>query len=80
MELNQMSDFVQYNHHGVTVWTTVELKGKHREHCLCFACAEFHPGPPEENCPIANLNYAGCLAHHVTLPVYECPLFVKAVG
>jgi len=69
--------FVQYEHHGELVWVNEELKGKHREHCLCFSCANFHPGAPETNCPIANLNYAVCLAHGMTLPVYECPKFVE---
>lgn len=71
-----MSDkFEQYEHHGQVVWVIKELRGKHQEHCLCFSCSKFHPGLPEQNCPIANLNYAVCIAHHVTLPVYECPIF-----
>jgi len=69
--------FEQYEHHGVVVSVIKEVKGKHREHCLCFSCDKFHPGLPERNCPIANLNYAVCLAHNVVLPVYECPLFVE---
>lgn len=67
--------FEVYEHHGVMVTVMKEVKGKHREHCLCFSCAKFRPGAPETNCPIANLNYAVCLAHNVVLPVYECPLF-----
>ena len=75
---NEMSDKIEkYEHHGVVVSVMKSVKGKHREHCLCFSCENFHPGAPETNCPIANLNYAVCLAHNVVLPVYECPLFVE---
>ena len=73
-----MSDKIeQYEHHGVLVSVIKSVKGKHKEHCLCHTCDEFVPGLPEENCPIANLNYAVCLAHNVVLPVFECPKFVK---
>lgn len=64
---------IKYEHHGKEVWVDEKLRGKHREHCLCFKCEVFSPGLPEQNCPIANLNYAVCIAHNVTLPVYECP-------
>lgn len=67
--------FEQYIHHGKMVWVIKEVKGKNRQHCLCFSCSKFNPGEPEKNCPIANLNYAVCLAHNLTLPVYECPEF-----
>ena len=72
--------FVYYEHHGTGVWVNRELKGKHREHCLCFSCDKFKPGTPEGNCPIANLNYAVCLAHNMVLPVYECPEFEEKDG
>lgn len=64
-----------YEHHGVMVAVNPELKGEHRQHCLCFECRKFKPGAPETNCPIANLNYAICLAHNIVTPVYECPKF-----
>ena len=28
----------RYDHHGKSVAVRTELKGKHREHCLCFVC------------------------------------------
>lgn len=74
-----MGKKIQYLHHGVLVWVDEELRGKNREHCLCFTCESFKPGAPEGNCPIANLNYAVCLAHNMVLPVYECPVY-KEVG
>ena len=71
-----VSMYIEYEHHGTKVWVREDLKGKHREHCLCFSCDKFKPaGAPEENCPIANLNFAVCIAHNVTLPVWECPEF-----
>jgi hypothetical protein len=74
-----MSDkFEQYEHHGVMVWVNSELKGKHREHCLCYQCLNFNPGTPEDNCPIANANYALCVLENMVLPVWECPKFEEA--
>ena len=69
------SDYIQYTHHGRRVWVHKDLKGKHREHCLCSNCAEFNPGMPETNCPNANLNYAMDILTGMTTPVYECPDF-----
>ena len=63
----------KYLHHDNVVFVDSDLKGKHREHCLCFKCEKFNPGLPERNCPIANLIYAVCIAEGVTTPVYECP-------
>jgi len=67
--------FIQYQHHGTQVWVREDLKGKHREHCLCWSpCALFKPDDPD-NCPIAQANYEFCVKHNVTLPVWECPVF-----
>lgn len=73
--MSDQSNFIQYEHHGKTVWVHKDAKGKHRQWCLCFSCEHFNPGTPEKNCPIANLNFAVCLAHDLVLPVYECPKF-----
>ncbi len=70
-----MNKFEQYEHHGKMVWVNKALKGKHRDHCLCFSCCKFNPGTPEGNCPLANLNYAVCIQCDMVLPVYECPSF-----
>ncbi|KKL20846.1 hypothetical protein LCGC14_2451380 [marine sediment metagenome] len=75
-----MANFEQYRHHGELVWVNSELKGKHRDHCLCFSCGRFKPGVPETNCPKANLNYAVCIVGGLTLPVYECPNFYKEIA
>lgn len=67
----------RYEHHGRTVAVESELKGKHREHCLCYACQHFAPGQVG-NCPIAQGLYEFCVAHHVVTPVYECAGFELA--
>jgi hypothetical protein len=72
-----MGQIVKYQHHGATVSVDEDLKGKHRLHCLCFRCAAFKPGPPEQNCPIANTIYAICILADMVTPVYECPKFVE---
>lgn len=52
-----------------------DLKGLHRNHCLCWKCGNFTPENRDLNCPIANLVYAVCVAENLTLPVWECPKF-----
>jgi len=72
------SDFEQYEHHGSTVWVRSDLKGKHRELCLCMTpCAKFKPGEAD-SCPIADDTYENCVKHNLTTPVTECPEFEAA--
>lgn len=71
--------FVQTEHYGKLVWANEESVGKNRELCLCYSCANFNPGAPETNCPIANLVYATAIATGITSPVLECPDFVEDV-
>jgi len=66
--------FVIYIHHDVPVHVRSDLKGKHREHCLCYSCNRFKPDS-KENCRIAKEVYAVCVREHVVLPVWECPKF-----
>lgn len=64
-----------YIHHGRQVWVRKDLKGTHRQVCLCYECKNFKPGLPELNCPIANLLYAVALTEGVVTPIFECPKF-----
>jgi hypothetical protein len=65
----------RYEHHGSLVHVVSEVKGRHREHCLCWACEKFTPHDRDTNCPIANALYALCVEHSLVTPVYECPVF-----
>lgn len=71
-----MSGIVFYVHHNPArpVAVREDLKGKHREHCLCFRCARFTPedGP---KCPIAAELFAFCQRQDLVTPVWECPVF-----
>jgi hypothetical protein len=69
--------YVRYNHHGCQVWVRKDLKGRHREHCLCFSCALFCPEDRNRNCPVANKLFEACVVHNVVTPVWECPEFAK---
>lgn len=73
--------FVKYQHHGRDAWVRDDLKGKHREHCLCYHCKNFRPGDDEwmENCPIANLVFSVCVSNRVLLPVWECEKFIEII-
>ena len=64
----------KYEHHGVQVSVFSELKGKHRDHCLCYKCRFFHPGM-SGNCNIAKDVYNNCVKHNLVTPVFECAKF-----
>lgn len=64
-----------YGHHGVPVAVQSDLKGRHREHCLCYKCGRFKPEDRQANCPTASLLYALCVRLGMTTPVWECPEF-----
>lgn len=66
---------VQYTHRGNRVFARKDLKGKHREHCLCYSCACFSPADIASNCPIANDISHLCTTYGIATPVYECPDF-----
>lgn len=63
-----------YTHHDKIVAVQTELKGKHREHCLCYGCDKFKP-LREDHCPIADAVFANCVKFNVVTPVWECPDF-----
>jgi hypothetical protein len=66
--------FERYEHHGAAVFVRKDLKGRHRDNCLCWSCDKLKPGQPN-NCPIAQKLYGLCVEHNLVTPVYECPEF-----
>jgi len=71
-----MAEYVEYVHHDIDVWVRGDLKGKHRENCLCFACERFTPEDRDNSCLTANHLYSLCCLTGLTTPVYECPDFL----
>ncbi len=70
-----MGKIVWYEHHGAMVAVDSDLKGKHRDHCLCFkGCRRFKPDTPE-NCDRAEQNYRACKVNDMVMPVWECPVY-----
>jgi len=69
--------YIRYEHHGNLVWVCAELKGRHREHCLCWDSGHFTPDNREGNCPRANELYEFDVRQGMVTPVWECPLFSK---
>jgi hypothetical protein len=65
-----------YTHHGVEVKVDSELKGKHRQHCLCHQCGRLDD-KLFGKCFIATKLYQICVEYNVTTPVYECPHFIE---
>lgn len=70
-----MGDIIKYIHHGVSVSVDESLKGKHRDHCLCYRCKKFYPDDIKTNCSIARSVFDCCVKFNITTPVYECPLW-----
>lgn len=71
----QIYDHVHANGTKTTVFVDSELRGKHREHGLCYNnCLDFKPGQPD-NCEIAQSNYEQALKFGIVTPVYECPRY-----
>jgi len=76
-----MPQYERYTHRwsndkSCEVGVRSDLKGKHREHCLCYApCIMFRPGIPE-NCVIAQRLYEFDAKWNVVTPVWECSIFV----
>ena len=68
-------NIVEYVHHGRMVKVRADLKGKHRDYCLCFKCKKFISEDREKNCVIANALYSNCVKFGVVNPVFECPGF-----
>ena len=72
-----MPKIVHYEHHGAEVSVRADLKGQHREHCLCFGCSKFKPDNRDKNCPIANRVFQTCVDENIVSPVWECPEFAQ---
>ena len=71
--MKESSPIITYEHHGVEVSVREHLKGRHREHCLCWQnCEFFFPNDKYNNCPIAMELYDLCVLSNVTTPVWEC--------
>ena len=75
-----LRQFEQYEHHGHKVWVNKDLKGKHRDHCLCYSCENLDTENPDNNCPIAKDLFKKCLEHKVVIPVFECPKFKEMLS
>ena len=69
-----MGNITVYEHHGFMVVVDEELKGKHRQHCLCFRCEYFVPNQ-KINCQIAQRLFKICQKFGLVTPVYECSMF-----
>jgi hypothetical protein len=66
---------IKYLHHGKEVFVREDLKGLHREHCLCFRCEKLNTFDHTKNCAIAKTLYSIDILLHITTPVWECPEF-----
>jgi hypothetical protein len=70
--------FDKYVHHNTPVYVRKDLKGHHREYCLCYHCENLDIEDVEKNCPIANVLYRFNILAGITTPVWECKEFKEA--
>jgi len=68
--------YVEYEHHGEKVVVREDLKGKHRNVCLCYSCDRFKPEAPEK-CKIAHALYELVVKSRIVAPVWECAEFLE---
>ena len=71
--------YKKYKHHPQCpeVWVDEDLKGKHRDLCLCYRCNKFQPEDRLKNCRIANAVFDNCVGFCIVTPVMECPDFER---
>ncbi len=67
---------VKFMHHNVKVSAMDHLRGRHRDHCLCFQCKKLNIEDREKNCKIANLLFSVCKMCEITTPVFYCKEFI----
>jgi len=63
-----------YEHYGTDVAVFEEMKGKHKDYCLCYKCEKFNMDS-RKNCELANQNFENCQKNNMVLVVWECPEF-----
>jgi hypothetical protein len=78
--MKNKNQIIWYKHFDTLVAVRNDLKGKHREFCLCFRCGRFSPDDKEMNCPMAELLFSIDKFFHLTTPVWECPQFINKIS
>lgn len=74
-EVKPTPEIIKYYHHDGIKSVQKHLKGKHREHNLCFQnCVHFKPNTPE-NCEIAQTCFTTCVKFGLVSPIWECPKY-----
>jgi hypothetical protein len=70
-----MPEIIFYEHRSKQVAVRKDLRGQHRDYCLCYQCEKFYPQYREGNCGIANELYLLNCKCGITTPVWECQEF-----
>ena len=71
---DQVISIIKYYHHDRYVYVREDLKGKHRDFCLCMKCKRLQPGK-QNNCEIAQSVFDNCVKFNIVTPMWECPFF-----
>lgn len=71
---------IQYNHKFSDMNSSYnsvfeELKGKHRDHCLCHQNCKFFKPDHHQNCEIAQSSFDICFKYGIVTPMWECPKY-----
>jgi len=67
---------IKYEHFGNEVSVMEDMKGKHKDFCLCYKCSKLKPDEAD-NCKLAQLVYDLCRLSGSTLVMWECKEFER---
>jgi len=80
LKKQKINKYEKYIHHGGEVWVRSDLKGTHRENCLCWSCERLNIKDVKKNCKIAKALFKICVKFDLVTPVFECPIFKEKKG
>lgn len=67
--------YENYERNGKKAWVRSDLKGRHKEFCMCWDCKKFTPDTEDKGCPIIKQVLDTAAHHNIVLPVWECGVF-----
>ena len=68
----------RYIHFNTVVSVQSHLKGKHKDHCLCWQNCLFFKPSEADNCPLAQELYEYDVKYNMVTPVWECAKYEES--
>ena len=67
--------YEQIDKGDVRTWVRKDLKGRQKEHCMCWNCRKFMPETDHKGCSIIREVLKLASINNIVLPVWECAVF-----